>query len=57
MAPMSATPATSAVKRTQRVHWMQRFMDGLDERADVLVFHSALVLGKARAVDADSAIA
>ena len=26
VAPSSGTPATSAVKRTQRVQWMQRFM-------------------------------
>ena len=29
MAPSSATPATSAAKRTQRVHWMQRFIEVL----------------------------
>ncbi len=27
MAPMSPVPATSAVKRTQRVQWMQRFIE------------------------------
>ena len=27
MAPMSPVPATSEVKRTQRVQWMQRFID------------------------------
>ena len=26
MAPSSSTPATSVMKRTQRVQWMQRFM-------------------------------
>ena len=29
MAPSSGTPATSVTKRTQRVHWMQRFIDVL----------------------------
>ena len=27
IAPMSPVPATSEVKRTQRVQWMQRFME------------------------------
>ena len=26
VAPSSGTPATSVTKRTQRVHWMQRFI-------------------------------
>ena len=29
VAPISGTPATSAEKRTQRVHWMQRFIEVL----------------------------
>src|SRR3979490_371291 len=29
VAPISGTPQTSALKRTQRVHWMQRFIEVL----------------------------
>ena len=29
IAPSSETPATSVAKRTQRVQWMQRFIDVL----------------------------
>jgi hypothetical protein len=50
--PISAQlgmPATSVVKRTQRVQWMQRFIDRLDQRADILVLDRALVLGVAEA--------
>ena len=32
MAPSSGTPATSVAKRTHRVHWMQRFIERLDQR-------------------------
>ena len=52
MAPSSGTPATSAAKRTQRVHWMQRVHDRLDQRADIFVLDRALVLREAAAVDA-----
>lgn len=52
VAPRSDTPATSVVKRTQRVQWMHRVDDGFHQRADVLVFDGALVLFKAVLVDA-----
>ena len=29
IAPSSGTPATSVTNRTQRVHWMQRFIEVL----------------------------
>ena len=46
MAPSSGTPATSVAKRTQRVHWMQRFIDVLTSGAEIFVLDRALVLGK-----------
>ena len=52
MAPSSSTPATSVMKRTQRVQWMQRFIAVLIERAEILLFDRALVLGVARAAGA-----
>ena len=52
MAPSSGTPATSVVKRTQRVQWMQRFMMVLTSGADILVLDRALVLLVAAGVDA-----
>ena len=52
IAPSSGTPATSVTKRTQRVHWMQRFIEVLIKRPDELVFDGALVLGEARRVGA-----
>ena len=42
MAPSSETPATSVAKRMQRVQWMQRFIDGLDQRADIFVLTARL---------------
>src|SRR5258708_23412637 len=30
VAPISGTPQTSAAKRTQRVHWMQRFIEVME---------------------------
>ena len=52
MAPSSSTPATSVMKRTQRVHWMQRVMNVLISGPEVLLFDRALVLHVARAADA-----
>ena len=52
IAPSSGTPATSVTKRTQRVHWMQRFIEVLIKGADELVVDGALVLGEARRVGA-----
>ncbi len=46
-------PATSVVKRTQRVQWMHAVHDRLDERTDILVFDGALVFLIARGVDAE----
>ena len=47
MAPISATPATSVMKRTQRVHWMQRVITVLTSGPMILLFDGALVLGEA----------
>ena len=44
IAPSSGTPATSVTKRTQRVHWMQRFIEVLTSGPDIFVFDGALVL-------------
>ena len=52
IAPSSGTPATSVTKRTQRVHWMHRFIEVLIKRPDILVLDRALVLGEARGVGA-----
>ncbi len=54
VAPSSETPATSVEKRMQRVHWMQRFIERLDQRADIFVLDRALVFLEARVVDAIS---
>ena len=52
IAPSSGTPATSVTKRTQRVHWMQRFIEVLTSAPMIFVFDGALVLGEARRVGA-----
>ncbi len=52
VAPISGAPQTSAEKRTQRVHWMQRFIEVLTSAPEIFVLDRALVLGKARGVDA-----
>ena len=52
MAPSSSTPAISVMKRTQRVHWMQRVIVRLDQGAKVLFIDRALVFVIARAADA-----
>ena len=52
IAPSSGTPATSVTKRTQRVHWMQRFIEVLTSAPMIFVFDRALVLGEARRVGA-----
>ena len=51
VAPSSSTPAISVRKRMQRVQWMQRFMLGLDQRAEILVADGALVLLEPAAVE------
>ena len=51
-APSSSTPATSVMKRMQRVQWMQRVMWVEIKRPELLVGHRPLVLGEARMVRA-----
>ena len=52
IAPSSATPATSVAKRTQRVQWMQRFIEVLTSGPMIFVLDRALVLGEARGIGA-----
>ena len=52
MAPSSSTPATSVMKRTQRVQWMQRVHVGADQRPEIFVLDRALVVLEAAGVEA-----